>query len=44
MHEDLALRMLAAGNLPKHRTIRDFRALHLKEFSDLFGRRPANPS
>ena len=36
LHEDLALRMLAAGNFPKHRTIRDFRALHLKEFSDLF--------
>ena len=30
------LRMLAAGNFPEHRTIRDFRALHLKEFSDLF--------
>ncbi|CDW92561.1 Transposase of ISThsp1, IS1182 family (fragment) [Thiomonas sp. CB2] len=28
--------MLAAGNFPEHRTIRDFRALHLKEFSDLF--------
>ena len=36
LHEDLAFRMLAAGNFPKHRTIRDFRALHLKEFSDLF--------
>ena len=35
-HEDLALRMLGAGNFPKHRTIRDFRALHLKELSDLF--------
>ena len=35
-HEDLAFRMLAAGNFPKHRTIRDFRALHLKELSDLF--------
>ena len=28
--------MLGAGNFPKHRTIRDFRALHLKELSDLF--------
>jgi hypothetical protein len=28
--------MLVAGNFPKHRTIRDFRALHLKELSDLF--------
>jgi transposase len=36
LHEDLAFRMLGAGNLPKHRTIRDFRAFHLKELSDLF--------
>ena len=36
LHEDLAFRMLAAGNFPKHRTICDFRALHLKELSDLF--------
>jgi transposase len=36
LHEDLAFRMLAAGNFPKHRTIRDFRALHLQELSDLF--------
>ena len=36
MHEDLAFRMLGAGNFPKHRTIRDFRALHLLELSDLF--------
>ena len=36
LHEDLAFRMLAAGNFPKHRTIRDFRALHLLELSDLF--------
>lgn len=28
--------MLAAGNFPAHRTIRDFRALHLKELSELF--------
>ncbi len=35
-HEDLAFRMLGAGNFPKHRTIRDFGALHLKELSDLF--------
>ena len=33
---DLAFRMLAAGNFPRHRTVRDFRALHLKELSDLF--------
>ena len=36
LHEDLAFRMLGAGNFPKHRTIRDFRALHLKELSELF--------
>lgn len=35
LHEDLAFRMLGAGNFPKHRTIRDFRALHLQELSDL---------
>ncbi len=28
--------MLAACNFPAHRTIRDFRAFHLKELSDLF--------
>jgi len=36
LHEDLAFRMLGAGNFPRHRTIRDFRALHLKELSGLF--------
>jgi transposase len=36
LHEDLAFRMLGPGNFPTHRTIRDFRALHLKELSDLF--------
>ena len=36
LHEDLAFRMLGAGNFPKHRTIRDFRALHLLELSELF--------
>jgi transposase len=36
LHEDLAFRMLAAGNFPRHRTICDFRALHLKELADLF--------
>ena len=36
LHENLAFRMLGAGNFPKHRTIRDFRALHLKELADLF--------
>jgi transposase len=36
LHEDMALRVLAAGNFPAHRTIRDFRAFHLKELSELF--------
>ena len=36
LHEDLAFRMLGAGNFPRHRTIRDFRALHLSALSDLF--------
>jgi transposase len=36
LHEDVALRVLAAGNYPAHRTICDFRAVHLKELSELF--------
>ena len=36
LHEDVAFRVLAAGNFPKHRTICDFRALHLKELAELF--------
>ncbi|MET3108977.1 transposase [Oxalobacteraceae bacterium GrIS 1.18] len=36
LHEDVAFRVLAAGNYPAHRTICDFRALHLKELSELF--------
>jgi hypothetical protein len=36
LHEDVAFRVLAAGNEPAHRTIRDFRAFHLKELSALF--------
>lgn len=36
LHEDVAFRVLAAGNFPAHRTLRDFRALHLKELADLF--------
>jgi len=36
LHEDVALRVLGAGNFPAARTIRDFRAIHLKEFSELF--------
>jgi transposase/IS5 family transposase len=34
--EDVAFRVLGADNFPAHRTIRDFRALHLKEFTELF--------
>ena len=36
LHEDVAFRVLAADNFPAHRTIRDFRALHLEEFTQLF--------
>jgi transposase len=36
LHEDVAFRVLAAGNYPAARTICDFRAFHLKELSDLF--------
>ena len=36
LHEDVAYRVLAGDNFPAHRTIRDFRALHLSEFTELF--------
>lgn len=36
LHEDVALRMLAAENFPAHRTLSDFRALHLEELAALF--------
>ena len=36
LHEDVACRLLGAGNFPAHRTLSDFRAFHLKELSDLF--------
>lgn len=36
LREDVAFRVLGAHNFPKHRTICDFRALHLEEFSALF--------
>lgn len=36
LHEDVAFRVLAAGNFPAHRTICDFRAFHLAELSALF--------
>lgn len=34
--EDVAFRVLGANNFPAHRTIREFRQLHLPEFSALF--------
>ena len=36
LHEDVAFRVLAAGNFPAHRTLCDFRANHLEELSQLF--------
>jgi Transposase domain (DUF772) len=36
LHEDIAFRVLAASNFPAHRTVREFRALHLAEFTELF--------
>ena len=36
LHEDVAFRVLAAGIFPRHRTLCDFRALHLKELAALF--------
>ena len=36
LEEELALRMLGAGNFPQHRTICEFRRRHLKDFRKLF--------
>lgn len=36
LHDDVAFRVLGAGNFPMHRTICDFRSLHLKELAALF--------
>ena len=36
LHEDVAFRVLGAGNFPAHRTLSDFRVLHLKELAALF--------
>ena len=36
LEEDVAFRMLAAGNFPNHRTICEFRRRHLKHFQALF--------
>ena len=37
MYEDVAVRVLSAGNFPAHRTMAEFRQRHLKEFKKLFG-------
>ena len=34
LEEDVAFRMLAAGNFPQHRTVCEFRRRHLAEFSE----------
>ena len=36
LQEDVAFRVLAAGNFPAHRTIREFRRRHLPELEGLF--------
>jgi transposase len=36
LEEDVALRMLAAGNFPKHRTLCEFRRRHLGDFRAVF--------
>ena len=36
LEEDVAFRMLAAGNFPQHRTVCEYRRRHLAEFSELF--------
>jgi len=36
LYEDVAFRMLGAGNFPSHRTICDFRVRHLPELTELF--------
>lgn len=36
LEEDVAFRVLGAGNFPQHRTICEFRKRHLKEFKEMF--------
>ena len=36
LYEDIAFRILGAGNFPSHRTICDFRLQHLSELKELF--------
>ena len=36
LHEDVAFRVLSAGNFPAHRTISEFRKRHLEDFESVF--------
>ena len=36
LEEDVAFRVLAAGNFPQHRTVCEFRRRHLEDFKALF--------
>ena len=36
LEEDVAFRVLAAGNFPAHRTICEFRCRHLDDFKRMF--------
>ena len=36
LEEDVAFRVLAAGNFPQHRTLCEFRRRHLADFQTLF--------
>ena len=36
LEEDVAFRLLGAGNFPAHRTLRAFRRRHLEDFKDVF--------
>lgn len=36
LEEDVALRVLGAGNFPRHRTLCDFRQAHLEDFKSVF--------
>lgn len=36
LYEDVAFRVLAAGNFPSHRTISEFRRRHLEDFESVF--------
>ena len=38
LEEDVAFRVLGAGNFPQHRTLCEFRRRHLEDFKELFVR------